>query len=142
MEKKNIGIKDLVNLGLFTAIYFVLFFISGMTGLIPVMAVFYPVLLAVLGGIPCILFFSKTQKFGLVTMMGILMGLITFFDGLWSLCTDYRRNLRRAGRSGHAYWRLQKLETYAYRLLPVQRMGGGFSDDHVYLQRCVSGRLC
>ena len=78
MEKKNIGIKDLVNLGLFTAIYFVLFFISGMTGLIPVMAVFYPVLLAVLGGIPCILFFSKTQKFGLVTMMGILMGLITF----------------------------------------------------------------
>ena len=28
MEKKNIGIKDLVNLGLFTAIYFVLFFIS------------------------------------------------------------------------------------------------------------------
>lgn len=44
MEKKNIGIKDLVNLGLFTAIYFVLFFISGMTGLIPVMAVFYPVL--------------------------------------------------------------------------------------------------
>lgn len=25
MEKKNIGIKDLVNLGLFTAIYFVLF---------------------------------------------------------------------------------------------------------------------
>ena len=27
MEKKNIGIKDLVNLGLFTAIYFVLFFI-------------------------------------------------------------------------------------------------------------------
>ena len=34
MEKKNIGIKDLVNLGLFTAIYFVLFFISGMTGLI------------------------------------------------------------------------------------------------------------
>lgn len=28
MEKKNIGIKDLVNLGLFTAIYFVLFFIT------------------------------------------------------------------------------------------------------------------
>lgn len=81
MEKKNIGIKDLVNLGLFTAIYFVLFFISGMTGLIPFMAVFYPVLLAVLGGIPCILFFSKTQKFGLVTMMGILMGLITFLMG-------------------------------------------------------------
>lgn len=81
MEKKRIGIKDLVNVGIFTAIYFVMFFISGMTGLIPVMTIFYPVLLAVLGGIPCILFFTKTDKFGLVTIMGILLGLITFIMG-------------------------------------------------------------
>lgn len=79
--EKRIGIKDLVNVGIFTAIYFVMFFISGMTGLIPVMTVFYPVLLAVLGGIPCILFFTKTNKFGLVTIMGILLGLITFIMG-------------------------------------------------------------
>ena len=81
MEKKRIGIKDLVNVGIFTAIYFVMFFISGMTGLIPVMTIFYPVLLAVLGGIPCILFFTKTDKFGLITIMGILLGLITFIMG-------------------------------------------------------------
>ena len=81
MEKKRIGIKDLVNVGIFTAIYFVMFFISGMTGLIPVITIFYPVLLAVLGGIPCILFFTKTDKFGLVTIMGILLGLITFIMG-------------------------------------------------------------
>ncbi|HIZ56238.1 MAG TPA: MptD family putative ECF transporter S component [Firmicutes bacterium] len=81
MEKKRIGIKDLVNVGIFTAIYFVMFFISGMTGLIPVMTIFYPVLLAMLGGIPCILFFTKTDKFGLVTIMGILLGLITFIMG-------------------------------------------------------------
>lgn len=81
MEKKRIGIKDLVNVGIFTAIYFVMFFISGMTGLIPVMTIFYPVLLAVLGGIPCILFFTKTDKFGLVTIMGVLLGLITFIMG-------------------------------------------------------------
>ena len=81
MEKKRIGIKDLVNVGIFTAIYFVMFFISGMTGLIPVMTIFYPVLLAMLGGIPCILFFTKTDKFGLITIMGILLGLITFIMG-------------------------------------------------------------
>lgn len=81
MSKKSIGVKDLVNVGIFTAIYFVLFFISGMSGLIPIMAVFYPVLLAFLGGIPCILFFTKTDKFGLVTIMGILMGVITFIMG-------------------------------------------------------------
>ena len=71
----------MVNVGIFTAIYFVMFFISGMTGLIPVMTIFYPVLLAMLGGIPCILFFTKTDKFGLVTIMGILLGLITFIMG-------------------------------------------------------------
>lgn len=81
MNKKKIGVKDLVNVGIFTALYFVMFFISGMSGLIPVMTVFYPVLLAVLGGIPCILFFTKTDKLGLVTTMGILMGLITFLMG-------------------------------------------------------------
>ena len=58
-----------------------MFFISGMSGLIPVMAVFYPALLPILGGIPCILFFTKTQEFGLVTIMGALLGLITFLMG-------------------------------------------------------------
>lgn len=81
MNKKRLGVKDLVNVGIFTAIYFVAFFISGMSGLIPVMTIFYPVLLAILAGIPCILFFTKTDKFGLVTIMGILLGIITFIMG-------------------------------------------------------------
>ncbi len=81
MEKKKINVKDLVNVGIFAVIYFVMFFISGMTGLIPIMTIFYPVVLAVLGGIPCILFFTKTDKFGLVTIMGTLMGVIVFIMG-------------------------------------------------------------
>ena len=40
MMNDRIGVKDLVNVGIFTALYFVMFFISGMSGLIPVMAVF------------------------------------------------------------------------------------------------------
>lgn len=81
MEKKKIGIKDLVNTGIFAVIYFIAFFIAGMTGFIPVMTVFYPVVLAVLGGIPCILFFTRTEKFGLVTILCFLMGLVTFIMG-------------------------------------------------------------
>ena len=57
---------------------FVLFFISGMTGLIPGHG---RVLSGAVGGAwrdSVHSLFSKTQKFGLVTMMGILMGLITF----------------------------------------------------------------
>lgn len=81
MEKKTIGVRDLVNTGIFAVIYFVLFFVSGMTGFIPVMTLFYPVVLALLGGIPCILFFTKTETFGPVTILGTLMGAITLLMG-------------------------------------------------------------
>lgn len=81
MDRKRIGVKDLVNTGIFAVIYFIVFFIAGMTGFIPIMTLFYPVVLAILGGIPCILFFSKTDKFGLVTILCLLMGIVTFIMG-------------------------------------------------------------
>ena len=48
MEKKRIGVKDLVNIGIFAVLYFIAFFIAGITGFILVMTVFYSVVLAVL----------------------------------------------------------------------------------------------
>ena len=77
----KIGVRDLINVGLFSALYFVMFVISGMSGLIPIMTIFYPALLAILGGIPCILFYTKVRTFGLVTLMGVLMGLVTLLMG-------------------------------------------------------------
>ena len=41
MEKKRIGVKDLVNIGIFAVLYFIAFFIAGITGFIPVMPVLY-----------------------------------------------------------------------------------------------------
>lgn len=81
MEKKKIGVRDLVNVGIFTVINFALFFVIAFTGFVPVMAVFYTVLLALVAGIPNILFFTKIDKFGLVTIMGTLLGLIFFLTG-------------------------------------------------------------
>lgn len=80
MENK-LNAKDLIQVGIFAAIYFVLFFISGMTGFVPIFAVLFPIVLALLGGIPMILFLTKTKKFGMVTIMGIIMGLIAFAIG-------------------------------------------------------------
>ncbi|MFT3985670.1 MAG: MptD family putative ECF transporter S component [Lachnospiraceae bacterium] len=81
MEKKKIGVRDLVNTGIFTVLNFVLFFVMAFTGFVPVMAVFFTVLLAFAAGIPNILFFTKIDKFGLVTIMGTLLGLINFLSG-------------------------------------------------------------
>lgn len=80
MDNK-INTKDLINVGIFSAIYFVMFFISGMTGFIPIFTILFPTVLGILGGIPFILFLTKTNKFGMITIMGIIMGILTFVMG-------------------------------------------------------------
>ena len=69
--------KDLINLGLFTVLYFVI----GCCVAIPVG--FVPIFLPILGalwslitGIPFMLFLTRVKKFGMVTIMAILSGLL------------------------------------------------------------------
>ncbi|MCR5104656.1 MAG: MptD family putative ECF transporter S component [Eubacterium sp.] len=77
----KMSVKDLITVGIFTVIYFVIFFICAMTGMIPIMAVFYPVLIALLAGIPCILFFTKVKKFGMITIMAVLSAILLWLMG-------------------------------------------------------------
>ena len=79
----KIQTKDLINLGLFTVLYFVL----GCCVAIPIG--FIPIFLPILGalwtlitGIPFMLFTTKVKKFGLVTLMAILSGLLMGFTGM------------------------------------------------------------
>lgn len=75
--------KDLINLGLFTVLYFVL----GCCVAIPIG--FVPIFLPILGalwtlitGIPFMLFLTRVKKFGLITLMGILSGLLMGLTGM------------------------------------------------------------
>ena len=82
MDKK-LQAKDLINLGLFTVLYFVL----GCCVAIPIG--FVPVFLPILGalwslitGIPFMLFLTRVKKFGMFTLMGILSGLLMGLTGM------------------------------------------------------------
>ena len=86
----NIQAKDLINLGLFTVLYFVL----GCCVAIPIG--FVPIFLPVLGalwtlitGIPFMLFAVRAKKFGMVTIMAVLSGLLMGFTGMgfWGVLT-------------------------------------------------------
>lgn len=66
--------KDLINIGIFTAIYFILFFGVGMVGFIPIFMVLLPFLCSLVTGIPFMLFLTKVNKFGMITIMGTLLG--------------------------------------------------------------------
>lgn len=77
----RLEVKDLINVGIFTAIYFVIFMLATATGYIPVMSFAFTVVAALLAGIPMVLFFSRVKKFGMVTIMSVLLGLIVFVMG-------------------------------------------------------------
>ena len=68
--------KDLINIGIFTAIYFIVIFAAASIGFIPIFIPLISVIVPLVGGIPMMLFFSKIKKFGMLTICGLLLGVI------------------------------------------------------------------
>lgn len=77
----KLTVKDLINVGVFSALYLVLFFVTGCLGYIPVLMVLLPILCAVVVGIRFMLFLSKTHVFGMVTIMSIILGFFMLLMG-------------------------------------------------------------
>lgn len=73
--------KDLINVGIFTAIYFVVFFATGMIGYIPVLMLAIPFLCPMVAGIPFMLYLTKVNKFGMITIMGTILSLLMMLTG-------------------------------------------------------------
>ncbi len=78
--------KDFINIGIFTAIYFVIIMAAGMLGVIPIFIPMLSVIVPLLGGIPMMLYFSKVKKFGMITIQGLLSGLLMMIGGMGYWC--------------------------------------------------------
>jgi energy-coupling factor transport system substrate-specific component len=52
-----------------------------MLGYIPILLVFLPLICPIVTGIPFMLFLTKVKKFGMVTIMGLIIGLVMFLTG-------------------------------------------------------------
>lgn len=57
--------KDLINIGIFSAIYFVILFAVAMLGMIPIFLPLLAVIVPILGDIPFMLFLTRVKKFGI-----------------------------------------------------------------------------
>lgn len=77
----KLAVKDLINVGVFTALYLVLFFLSIFLGYVPIFTVLLPLVCPIIVGIPFMLFLSKTHTFGMVTIMSVILGLFVFLMG-------------------------------------------------------------
>ena len=79
MEK--LKIKDLVTIGVFTVIYFVLMFLSGMIGMVPILYLAYPTVSGIITGIVIMLFMAKVQKPWGLFLLGLICNLIVIAMG-------------------------------------------------------------
>jgi energy-coupling factor transport system substrate-specific component len=86
MNKKRIQAKDLVNVGIYAAIYLVITCILSFTSLIPILHPLLAIICPIVGGIPFMLFLTKTKKFGMITLMGIIMGVVMLLTGMGYFC--------------------------------------------------------
>ena len=74
--------KDFITVGIFTVIYFVITSAVAMLGVIPIFVPLTAVLVPLVGGIPMMLYFSKVKKFGMVTLMSGLIGVLMLLTGM------------------------------------------------------------
>ena len=74
--------KDLINVGIFSAIYFAIVFVVAMLGFIPVFLPLLAVLVPIIGGIPFMLFLTRVKNFGMIWIMSVIMGLLMLLTGM------------------------------------------------------------
>ena len=78
MDNKKLKGKDVITIGIFTAIYFVInfgFMLLG--GLHPLMWVLMPGFIALVGSIPYMIMVQKVKKTGAVIIMGVIVAIIS-----------------------------------------------------------------
>lgn len=81
MNNNNLAIKDLINIGLFTAIYFLFIAPPGILGIIPIFMLLLPATIGLIGGVPTMLLISKVPKMGALSIYGVIISLILGFMG-------------------------------------------------------------
>ncbi|MBS5776898.1 MAG: MptD family putative ECF transporter S component [Finegoldia magna] len=81
MDNKKLKVKDLVSIGVFGVIYFALLFGIGMMGMIPILFLIYPTVLAIVAGTVVMLFMTKVQKPWALFIFGMISPLVMFASG-------------------------------------------------------------
>jgi energy-coupling factor transport system substrate-specific component len=88
-SKTKLTGRDLINVGIYTVIYFFIMMLVGWLGYMPIFIPLMAVLVPLLGGTPFMLFITRVKKFGMVLIMGTLIGIVMLLGGMgfWSIPT-------------------------------------------------------
>ena len=81
MKDNKLKGKDLINIGIYAAIYCLLMTCVAMLGYIPIMMPMLAVIVPIVLGVPMMLFYTKVKKFGMITM-GTIIGIYLCVTGM------------------------------------------------------------
>lgn len=84
-ESRKLSGRDLITIGIFSAIYFVLNLAAMFTGFVPVLWLLLPGVTGIVTGIPFLLMTSKVRKPGAVLIMGTITALLYFVTGQFTV---------------------------------------------------------
>ena len=86
MKRRGMGGKDVITVGIFSAIYCVInFAFMLLGGLHPLLWILMPGFIALFTGIPYLMMCAKVQKVGSVLLMGLITGLIYYVTGQFTV---------------------------------------------------------
>ena len=84
-QNRKLTGKDVITIGIYSAIYFVMNFAAMMTGFIPLLWILLPGTVAILTGIPFLLMVVKVPKPGAVLIMGLITAFLYFVTGQFTV---------------------------------------------------------
>ena len=74
--------KDLINIGIYAALTCVVITAVSMIGFVPVLLPMIGILAPIVAGVPLMLFMTKVRKFGMITIMGAILGAFLWLTGM------------------------------------------------------------
>lgn len=136
--------KDLINVGIFTAIYFILYFVTMMIAYIPIFILVLGLLCPIVCGIPMMLYYTKVRQFGMITLMGTILGLTMLAMGSGVLvliagviCGLAADLIMKAGR--YSNWRLMALSYAVFSLWTMGYYSRLFFTRDAFLDSLIAG---
>lgn len=143
ISAKRLQGKDLINIGIFTALYYLIVMGVAMLGFIPIFIPLLSVLCPLVGGIPFMLFLTKVRKFGMVTIMGILLGLLMAMGmGIWDIPTGIVFGLLADLIFKSGNYQSRKKSILGYGVFCIMIIGNFipiFLNREAYAQNLISG---
>lgn len=74
--------KELINIGIYAAIYCVIMMCIAMLGYIPILMPMLCVIGPIILGVPMMLFYTKVRKFGMISILTIVVGIFLCVTGM------------------------------------------------------------